>query len=409
MPSAITAVPVRAVDIEAVRGQRPPAPPGPDQGQVRPVDVYPGYRPRLPERDAAEPDVAEPDVAEPDVAEALYLRVACEGGVDGRYGPIDREAAFPIREGLADALIGEDALAGTTVWDKLTRLDRHARHGHVKMAISALDNALWDVRGKVFGVPVWRLLGGGDRRKLAAYASTLGTPHDPETVQRVAGELAAQGYAGQKWFLADGPATGWAGMIRNVELAERVRGALGPGAQIMFDAWMGWDLAYARSWAREVERLRPAWLEEPFGPAYDSLFVELGRSTTVPLAAGEHLYDRREVLHYLQQRAVSVLQVDPEWCGGVTDLVRMCALAETFGVPVIPHGHGLHAAVHVVASQSPATCPMVEYLFRLMPRRHHFELDPPAPRDGVFALPGRPGFGIELDDSKIESRAPWQP
>jgi L-rhamnonate dehydratase len=135
----------------------------------------------------------------------------------------------------------------------------------------------------------------------------------------------------------------------------------------------------------------------------------LGRSTTVPLAAGEHLYDRREVLHYLQQRAVSVLQVDPEWCGGVTELVRMCALAETFGVPLIPHGHGLHAAIHVVASQSPGTCPMVEYLFRLMPRRYHFELDPPAPRDGAFALPGRPGFGIELDDSKIESRGPWQP
>jgi L-rhamnonate dehydratase len=88
----------------------------------------------------------------------------------------------------------------------------------------------------------------------------------------------------------------------------------------------------------------------------------------------------------------------------VTELVRICALAETFGVPVIPHGHGLHSALHVVASQSPVACPKVEYLKRTMPNRHHFEVAPPTPENGSFALPQGPGFGISLDEGKIDER-----
>jgi L-rhamnonate dehydratase len=83
--------------------------------------------------------------------------------------------------------------------------------------------------------------------------------------------------------------------------------------------------------------------------------------------------------------------------------MRVCALAETFGVPVIPHGHGVHAALHVIASQSPEVCPKAEYLLRVMPNRHHFEIAPPVPVNGRFQLPSGPGFGIELDASKIET------
>lgn len=391
------AVTIIDVGIEAVRGLRPPASVWPRQEQVKPSDLYP---------DSA---VRARSGPEPTDLELLYLTIACDNGVTGRYGPIDPEAAWPIRRWLGASLTGADPLAGSTLWDRLQRADRHSRHGHLKMAISALDNALWDVRGRTFDAPVWQLLGGGGRPPLPAYASTLWTAHDPDTVEQVARGVAAEGFVGQKWFLAYGPAAGAAGLARNVELVERVRAALGDEAMTMFDAWTGWDLTYARDWARRVEHLRPAWLEEAFPPSHDMLFTELARTTTVPLATGEHLYDRREVLTYLRSGAVSFLQMDPEWCGGVTDLVRMCALADTFGIPVVPHGHGLHAAIHVIASQSPATCPMVEYLMHIMPTRHHFEIDPPAPRGGTFVPPQRPGFGIELDPEKIASRGPWQP
>ncbi|MFZ0214713.1 MAG: enolase C-terminal domain-like protein [Candidatus Dormiibacterota bacterium] len=384
---------ITGVEVCELRGTVPPAPP--PQQQTKPIDAY---RTR-----GTDPIGPQPSTS----LRHLYLRLTTDRGIDGFYGPIDRGPGWVVVDQLADFLVGRDGLAGATLWDQLARLDRHARHGHFKMAISAVDNALWDLRGKVFGVPVHRLLGGPSRERLPAYASTLGTRHDPAEIEATVSRLRAEGYEHQKWFFPYGPADGPEGLARNLAMTERVRSAAGPNVRLMFDAFMGWDLAYARSWAREAERFAPDWLEEPFPPTQFEAFKRLRSGTTIPLAAGEHLYDRAEVLPWLADGVLSVLQVDPEWCGGVTELTRFCALAEPFGVPVIAHGHGLHAALHVVASQSPQTCPLVEYLVHSMARRHHFELDPPHPVDGAFALPERPGFGIELDEAKIEGRRRW--
>ena len=118
----------------------------------------------------------EPD---PDqVAEALYLKITTRQGPQGLYGPVDPVAAWPLTRILAPFLTGQDALAHAVLWDKMARLDRHSRHGHLKMAISAVDNVLWDLRGRAFDAPVWQLLGGSGRASVSAYVSTLGAPHD---------------------------------------------------------------------------------------------------------------------------------------------------------------------------------------------------------------------------------------
>lgn len=388
---------IAAVAVEAVSG---PAGrfPYPVLWQVVPLDVYlsPGERAEAP----AEPD---PD----QLVEVLYLRITTRQGPHGLYGPVDPAAAWPVTQTLAPFLIGQDALAHATLWDKMQRLDRHSRHGHLKLAISAVDNALWDLRGRAFDAPVWQLLGGSGRPSVPAYVSTLGAPHDPAAIRALARELADAGFAGQKWFLAHGRSHGAEGMRANITLAEVVRDAVGADVPLMFDAFMSWDLPYAVSWCQAVDGTRPAWLEEPFAPGQLAGYAALRDKTGIPLAAGEHLYDRQELLPFLSERILTVVQPDPEWCGGVTELVRMCVLAETFGVPVIPHGHGLHAALHVVASQSPATCPMTEYLYRVVPGRHRFEAAPPEPVHGAFPLPRRPGFGIELNTAAISSRRPW--
>ncbi|MDI2030194.1 MFS transporter [Saccharopolyspora sp. TS4A08] len=113
-------------------------------------------------------------------------------------------------------------------------------------------------------------------------------------------ELVEAGFAGQKWFFADGPGQGEEELARNVELAARAREGAGPRAQLMFDAFMGWDLAHATAWCREAEQFRPTWLEEPFAPAAVAAYAQLRGLTTVPLAAGEHLYDRFDLLPFLQ-------------------------------------------------------------------------------------------------------------
>jgi len=298
--------------------------------------------------------------------------------------------------------VGQDALAIAKVWDQMYRYNRHSRAGHYMMAMSAVDNALWDLAGKHFGVPVYRLLGGPTRDSVEAYASCLGSSLEPEAVARRSVELKDEGFRYQKWFFAHGPGDGTRGLLANVELVRELREALGDAYEIMFDAFNGWDLDYAKRWAHLAEPYRPRWIEEPFSSEKVQSFVELRRSTSIPVATGEHFYGRWEVNRFLRADALDVVQADPEWCGGVSELVKICTLASASDVHVLPHGHNIHAALHVVASQSPMTCPQVEYLLRFVPHKTHFEKDPLVPVNGHIALPTRPGFGIEFDEAKID-------
>jgi len=310
---------------------------------------------------------------------------------------------------LRNFLAGKDPLAGETRWDQMFKSNRHSRHGFFLMAISAVDNALWDLRGRYFNAPVYRLLGGPTRPAVEAYASCSGFSHEPEDVRARALALKDAGFRHEKWFLAHGPGGSAAGMAKNVELVRILRETLGDQVEIMFDSFQGWDLNYAIAWAKQVERYHPWWMEESFPADKIDSFAQLRRSTSIPVASGEHIYNRWEAHEYLKAGALSVLQSDPEWCGGVSELVKVCAIASVYDVRVIPHGHSLHAALHVVASQSPLTCPLVEYLLTKMSTYYHFEKQPLKVERGKIALPERPGFGIELDPAKVEkqTRMEW--
>ncbi|HSB60859.1 MAG TPA: enolase C-terminal domain-like protein [Vicinamibacteria bacterium] len=367
------------------------------QSQVQPLHVYPEH--------ALGPYPRDPRVPrETREHRALYLKIRTSAGVEGLYGAVDPEAAVVVERQLKGFLVGKDPLAVEALWDKLYRLNRHSRAGHYMMALSAVDNALWDLAGRRFGVPVYRLLGGPTRPSVEAYASCLGDPVEPELVAKRCVELKEQGFSHQKWFFAHGPSRGTSGLLANVALVRTLREALGDDYEIMFDAFNGWDLGYAKRWAALAERYRPLWIEEPFSSEKLDSFAELRRSTSIPVATGEHFYGRWEVNRFLRRDALDVVQADPEWCGGVSELVKICALASAGDVHVVPHGHNIHAAIHVVASQSPLTCPLVEYLVHFKPGKAHFEKEPLVPVGGRIALPTRPGFGIELDESKIQKR-----
>ncbi len=367
------------------------------QHQVQPLHVYPEHRP------AAYSD--SPEAAEVERAvSAHYLRIRADEGIEGLYGPIDREAIPVVLNQLRPLLLGQDPLAGEMLWDKMYRANRHSRAGHYMMGLSAVDNALWDLRGRALGVPVYRLLGGPARAQAEVYASCLGFSVQPEAARERCLELRDRGYRYQKWFLAYGPGDGPGGLQANIELVRVLREALGDRTEIMFDAFNGWDLHYALQWARAAEPCRPYWIEEPFSSDQLDAFIRLSRGTSVPVATGEHFYGRWEVARFLDAGAIQVVQADPEWCGGVSELVKICALASAKGVRVIPHGHNIHAALHVVLSQPPMLCPLVEYLLNYKPIKTYFELDPPRPQGAAIPLPARPGFGIELDATKIEER-----
>ena len=160
----------------------------------------------------------------------------------------------------------------------------------------------------------------------------------------------------------------------------------------------------SKCWAKQVEPYRPYWIEEAFPVNRLESFRQLSQSTVIPVATGEHFYNRWEVLNYLKTGAVQIVQADPEWCGGVSELVKICHLASAFGAKVFPHGHNIHAALPVVASQSPDVCPLVEYLINHVGYKLYFQKDPLLTDNGKIALPQKPGFGIELDADKITAQ-----
>jgi len=369
----------------------PAYPPGDRQAQQ--LDAYPDLERGGGNRPGAKPG---------SVTES-YLEIETDESISGIFGPIDADQVHVITTHLGPLLIGKDPLATEARYDQMIRLHRHGRSGLFMTGVSAVDCALWDLKGKAFDVPVYRLLGGPVRPRVPAYASMLGYSIRPADAAEVASDFKTQGFGAQKWFFRYGPADGGAGRVKNIAMARAVREAVGDEYTLMFDAFMGWDLPYAMAMARDLHDVRPFWLEEPLPPERIGSFREL-RSAGVPLATGEHVYTRWQVKQLLEPRAVDVIQADPDWTGGITELTKICALCSAYDTPVVAHGHSLLAALHVAGSQSPAAVPMVEYLIRHQQRKQFFHDPTYRPVEGEIELPTLPGLGIALDESKIESR-----
>ncbi|MGH2681057.1 MAG: enolase C-terminal domain-like protein [Actinomycetota bacterium] len=334
---------------------------------------------------------------------ASYVEIETDESLSGIYGPIDIRQAFLIATDLRPFLLGADPLATELLHDQILRLHRHGRSGLFVTAVSAVDNALWDLRGKAAGEPVYRLLGGPTRDRVPVYASMLGHSVEPERAAVAAAEHVDLGFDAQKWFFAHGPAAGRDGLRRNLAMATAVRDAVGPGYPLMFDAFMGWDATYAEDMLRGLAPVEPHWVEEPVPPERLDVFRRLARTTSIRLATGEHAATRWQVKELLDA-GVRVIQADPDWAGGITEQRHICSLCSAYDVPVVAHGHAIPVPLHLAASQSPQVVPMIEYLVRIQERNQFFHRTILRPVDGALELPKGPGLGIDLDPAKIEDR-----
>ena len=173
---------ISAVEIWKVEGHQETMRGVDHQFQAQAIHIYDEYRPQ-PYEDSPNPQKVVV------LATALYLKIKTDAGLEGIYGPVDKESAIVVQQQLAPFLMGKDPLAGEELWDELYRSNRHARHGVFMMAISAVDNALWDLRGRYFEAPVYRLLGGPTRSPVEPYASCLGFSLEPERVRQRALEF----------------------------------------------------------------------------------------------------------------------------------------------------------------------------------------------------------------------------
>jgi L-rhamnonate dehydratase len=356
----------------------------PKGGMVRPLPP-PGQRPAAP---------APPS--------RIYMKILTDSGLEGFYGPHDQNVVDEVVK--VRSVVGMDPFAIDSVWESLVTGDNRYT-GTYMFGVSAITNTLWDMKGKLCNLPVYRLLG-GSRKVVDCYATTIGMPVNTiNVIAEGAARVKKAGFKAQKWFPTLGPREGAEGFEFNVTMMKTLREVCGENYDIMIDGLTRWDLPYGMKWCKAVEQYRPRWLEEPF-QTYSQVetLARLRQMTTIPIATGEHNYNRWEFYELVKAGAVDILEPDPEWCGGISEVTRICALASAAGLKVSPHHMKLNALAHLVASQPPAVCPVVENRHSMYMGTKYFEKNPIGHNgNSQIELSDRPGFGIELDDSKIVS------
>jgi L-alanine-DL-glutamate epimerase-like enolase superfamily enzyme len=362
---------------------------------VRPVDIYPEHK-------VEGPTWLEKVADGQYRVTAYFMRIEGDEGVYGIGGPFPQNQAFVIDNQFKPLLLGHDALASERIWDRLYRFAVHGRKGVEMMALSVIDCALWDLKGRYYNAPVYRLLGGPTRTTIPAYASALGYSLDPELVMERAQEMMEAGYKATKWFFRDGPTDGKAGIERNLRLVRTLRTALGPDIDIMLDCWMSWDVPYTIQMARRLAEYHPRWLEEPVLPDKIAQYAEIRRNSPIPISGGEHEYTRWGLKMLMDAGACDVLQPDIYWCGGISETMKITALASAYDLVVIPHGHSTPATAHLIAAWPETTCPLLEYLIKWNEIHQFFLKYPLKPINGAITLPDRPGIGMDLDETKMD-------
>ncbi len=307
---------------------------------------------------------------------------------------------------LAPVTVGRNPFDVESIWQHMYRSTMaFGRKGVGMAAISAVDVAIWDILGKATGQPVFRLLGGKTKEKIPVYASRLYC-QPLDKLAEEAERYKKQGFRAMKLRFGYGPVEGAAGMQKNIELVQTVREVIGDEIDLMADAYMGWTMEYARRMLPLVEPFHLRWLEEPVIPDNVSGYAELKAMGCMPISGGEHEFTAYGFRDLLEARAVDVIQFDTNRVGGFTQARKVCAMAEAFEVPVIPHAGQMHN-YHVTMSS--LNCPMAEY-FPITEVEVGNELfwyifdGEPEAKGGYIELDEKtPGLGLTLSEKHLKN------
>ena len=367
---------------------------------VQPTDVYEEFR--VNSRRAGRKGGRQIDDKHMETT-AIYAQIDTDEGISGISGTLMPNVAFQVWK-MKDLLIGRDPGATEFLWDIMHRSAAHGRQGEPMMGISAIDIALWDIKGKALGQPVHKLIGGPTQKTMPAYASMLGfTSVDMGLVRERAIEMKERGYQGMKWFFRHGPMSGPEGVKLNTDLVMTVREAVGPDIDIMFDAWQSWDYSYAIKMIDRIEEYEPRWLEEVGMADRIDTYRKVKESTTIPISGVEHEYTRWGFKRWMDAEAVDIIQPDVNWCGGLSELLKIAALATSYDLTTIAHQGVTPAGMAFSSTQSPIHTPYVEMLVKHAALAYHFLQAGPNFEDGMLTVSDDPGFGYVIDEEKVES------
>jgi len=316
----------------------------------------------------------------------LFVAVDTDEGVTGygEGGGWPEVVATGVQE-IAPLLIGEDPFAAERIWLKIYDvLHGHGQTGTVRGGVqSAIDIALWDIKGKALGVPVHVLLGGAVRDRIRVY----GHASTPD----LARELVAEGYTAFK-------------CSPSAQVLADLRSAVGDDIDIGLHAHGEFTVHAAIRLARDAEPSRPAFLEEPTHPDEPDALAAVAAQVDVPLAAGERLPNKWAMYDLIRRGAVQLVQPETTRLGGMTELKKVAAIAEAAGMHVAPHAGSVGPIVEMANVHVMATTPNFRYLEHMprdIDRRHTVVQGAARVVDGHIPLPTAPGLGIELDLEEI--------
>ncbi len=324
----------------------------------------------------------------------VYLKIETNHGVTG-WGEIDQlepYVAALLARSLFELLNGENPTRIEYLWQKIYRSHRDMRGGpFMTHTLAGIDMALWDIAGKLWGVPMYRLLGGPTRDKVRVYPSATATKVG----------------AGPEEFSGT-PAD----MERHVRNIANARKQVGPAGMVMFDAHCALPPPFLIQLAGAIQPYDVAYIEEPAVPGNIEVFKRIKQHVKIPLAIGEQARTIWDVIPYLQERVGDFLQVDMAHTGGPSQLLKIAMLGEAYHVPIAPHSVttdlGMSASLHVSAS-----VPLFlihEYYPSITPKdliRKTWEVD----KDGNASLPTGVGLGCEVNEARLDelSKQPSKP
>jgi D-galactarolactone cycloisomerase len=319
--------------------------------------------------------------------------------MEGAFGPL---------------ILGQDPLDTGVLWDRLYNWTRdQGQKGVTISALSAIDIALWDIKGKALGLPVFKLLGGAYRDKARVYATGLYEPQCVPSIEDALVEEALgyveQGFSGLKLKVGYDLRT-------DVRYVRAIRKAVGPAIDgemaLMVDANHAYNASEAIQLARAIEPYDIYWFEEPVPPEDIDGYLEVKANTSIRIAGGECEYTRYGFRPWIERRAVDILQPDLCAAGGFSEMLKIVAMASAANLPVIPHVWGTHVGLaaslqffaalpHFPERRFPAE-PFFEYDRSAHPLREGVTREHFSMKDGYLSIPNRPGLGISLDLDFIE-------
>jgi len=341
------------------------------------------------------------------------VRVTASNGEYGwgeGYGPANVIAAGV--DLLKPFVEGMNSLENEVIWNKMYRktLD-FARRGVLVASMSAIDIAIWDLKGKILGLPVSTLLGGAHRTKVRPYATGLYfTSHQNPSKEfdEEARLYVSQGFKAIKMKVG-------LGINEDYLNVKRMREVLGDDIQLMIDSNHAYTLREAVILAKKLEEFNISWFEEPISPEFYGQYNELRSKTTIPISGGECEYLRFGFHQLLRNKAVDIIQPDICACGGLTEAKRIASLATCYGIDVIPHtwgsSIGIHVALHFIANLEfiPGRMKTPDFLIEYDQTENGLRERLTYPgiemKDGMISVPNRPGLGIDVDMEVLKEYA----